>query len=85
MTTSSRAPGEWITASQVADYAYCAESWRLAHGLGRESRHAPLMQQGIAEHDTWQGTERASARVIRLGLALMLIALAGFLLRWLGG
>jgi hypothetical protein len=85
MTASPRTPGEWITASQVADYAYCAESWRLAHGLGRESRHEPLMQQGIAAHDAWQGTERASARVTRLGLALMLIALAGLLLRWLGG
>jgi hypothetical protein len=43
------------------------------------------MQQGIAAHDAWQGTERASARVTWVGLTLMLIALAGFLLRWLGG
>ena len=85
MTASPRAPGGWITASQVAAYAYCAESWRLEHGLGRESRHAPLMQQGIAAHDAWQGTERASARVTWVGLTLMLIASAGFLLRWLGG
>jgi hypothetical protein len=85
MAAFPRAPGEWISASQVAAYAYCAESWRLAHGLGRESRHAPLMQQGIASHDAWQGTERASARLTRLGLALMLIALTGLLLRWLGG
>jgi hypothetical protein len=85
MAAFPRAPGKWIAASQVADYAYCAESWRLAHGLGRESRHEPLMQQGIAAHDAWPSTARASARVTRLGLALMLIALAGFLLRWLGG
>ena len=85
MTASPHTPGEWITASQVAAYAYCAESWRLAQGLGRESRHAPLMQQGIAAHEAWQGTERASARLTWLGLALMLVALAGFLLRWLGG
>jgi hypothetical protein len=85
MAAFHRAPGQWITASQVADYAYCAESWRLAHGLGRKSRHEPLMQQGTAAHDAWQDTEHACARLTRLGFALMLIALAGLLLWWLGG
>ena len=86
MTQPSSEPDEWITASQIAAYAYCAESWRLAHGLGLQSRHAPRMEQGIAEHAAWQDAARASSRGARLGIVLMAIALMALLLwLWLGG
>ena len=62
MTQPSSEPGEWISASQIAAYAYCAESWRLAHGLGLQSRHALRLEQGIAEHTAWQGVTRTSPR-----------------------
>ena len=82
MTQPSREPGEWITASEIAAYAYCAESWRLAHGFGLQSRHAPRMAQGIAEHAAWQEVARMSSRSARRGLVLMWTALLGLLL-WL--
>jgi hypothetical protein len=75
MTQPSSEQDEWITASEIAAYAYCAESWRLAHGLGRQSRHAARMEQGIAEHAAWQGVERTISRAARWGVVLMLIAL----------
>jgi hypothetical protein len=77
--------GAWVSATQVAAYAYCAESWRLAHGLGLPSRHTRQRQQGIAAHADWQDMERTSSRVRRLGMALMLLALAGLRLHgWVG-
>ena len=86
MTQPPSEPDEWITASEIAAYAYYAESWRLAHGLGLQSRHAPRMEQGIAEHATWQDTARASSRGVRQGIVLMVIALSALLLWfWLGG
>ena len=86
MTQPSSEPGEWISASQIAAYAYCAESWRLAHGLGLQSRHAPRMEQGIAEHAAWQEVARTSSRSARLGIVLMVAGLLGLLLwLWLGG
>jgi len=86
MTPPSSEPDEWITASEIAAYAYCAESWRLAHGLGLQSRHAPRMEQGIAEHIAWQGVAHTSSRSARQGIVLMLAAILGLLLLlWLGG
>jgi hypothetical protein len=86
MTQPCSEPDEWITASEIAAYAYCAESWRLAHGLGLQSGHAARMEQGIAEHAAWQDTARVSSRGARLGITLMVIALlALLLLLWLGG
>jgi hypothetical protein len=86
MTQPSSEPDDWITASQIASYAYCAESWRLAHGLGLQSRHAVRMEQGIAEHAAWQETAHTASRGSRRGIVLMVIALLGLLLRlWLGG
>ena len=86
MTQPSSEPGTWITASEIAAYAYCAESWRLAHGLGLQSRHAPRMGQGIAEHAAWQEVARTSSRSARLGIVLMVAGLLGLLLwLWLGG
>ena len=69
-----------MSASEIAAYAYCPESWRLAHGLGLESREAARLQQGITAHDAWQGAARTSSRLLWLGVALMLLALAGLLL-----
>jgi hypothetical protein len=74
----------WVSASEIATYAYCPESWRLAHGLGLESRHAALRQQGIEERAAWQGVARTSSLLLWLGVALMLLALAGFLLLRVG-
>jgi hypothetical protein len=74
----------WVSASQVAAYAYCAESWRLEHGLGLPSHHTRQREQGIAEHTAWQGVERMSTRCMWLGVMLMLLALAGLLWLWWG-
>jgi hypothetical protein len=86
MTQPSSESDDWVTASQIAAYAYCAESWRLTHGLGLQSRHAARMEQGIVEHTAWQETVRTSSRGSRQGIVLMAIALLGLLLwLWLGG
>ena len=86
MTQPSSEPDEWITASEIAAYAYCAESWRLAYGFGLQSRHEPRMEQGIAEHAAWQEAARTSSRSARRGIVLMWAAMLGLLLWfWLGG
>jgi hypothetical protein len=84
MKGRAEASQAWVSASEIADYAYCPESWRLAHGLGLESGEAARLQQGIQAHAAWQGAARTSSRLLWLGAALMLLALAGLLLLGVG-
>jgi hypothetical protein len=83
MNGRADASAGWVSASEIADYAYCAESWRLAHGLGLENCETARLQQGITAHAAWQGAARSSSRLLWLGAALMLLALAGLLLQGL--
>ena len=79
MKKRAAASDAWVSASEIAAYAYCPESWRLEHGRGLESRHAARRQQGIEEHAAWQSVARTSSRLLWLGVVLMLAALGGLL------
>ena len=60
---------EMVTASEVASYVYCAEAWRLEHGLGlKPGNRAALQGRGAAP---WpQGGVRAAGwPFYRLGAA----------------
>ena len=84
MKGRANASEAWVSASEIAAYAYCPDAWRLAHGLGLESRQASRLKQGIKAHEVWQDAARPSSLLLWLSVALMLLALAGFLLLRVG-
>ena len=75
-------PGRDVTASEVADYAYCAKAWHLQHVLGKEpSRHATVRQKaGVTAHEAHGIAVRKLAwlerRATNLIAGLLLLAVA---------
>ena len=72
---------DWISATEVASYAYCPESWRLEYGLKLESGNEQARTRGERVHERWQRTERRSSWVIRAAVIIFLVALALWMLQ----
>lgn len=70
----SRAKRYFVSASEVAAYIYCAESWRLRHGLGLGGHGQGRLRQGEVEHAHWQDIERSTRRRRRLVLPDKLVS-----------
>ncbi len=75
---------DWISATEVASFVYCAEAWRLEHGLGLGANNERARARGERTHERWQRTEKRSAWLIRaaaicLAVALLLWILQGLL------
>ena len=82
MTRNTR---QWVSASEVAAYVYCAESWRRGHGLGLRVQGQGRLRRGEQEHARWQRKERLTRWQMRLALGMMLVALCWLvILRWIG-
>jgi hypothetical protein len=54
-------PPETVTASEIDNWVYCPESWRLS-ALGHEAINQPARDAGTTHHD-----EKATAEVIAGG------------------
>lgn len=65
--------GTWVSASEVACYAYCPEQWRLEHGLKLDASNAVERQAGTRHHARKAGQERLAGSL--LGIAKLLAAL----------
>jgi len=78
-----RLESDVVSASEIADWAWCPEAWRLS-SLGHESVNRAALSQGERGHRSKAGFERLSRVVIRLGwgfiAAAVLLALAALLL-----
>ncbi len=70
-----------ITASEVASFAYCPESWRLEHGLGLPAENQAARDAGTRHHARKAIAERLAESAIRLGQGAVLAALL-LLLLW---
>lgn len=67
-----------VSASELADYVYCARSWKLGQaGYGREAS-APALERGSEWHRSHGQRLSASRRLARLG-ALAVAASVGFI------
>lgn len=73
---------DWVTASEVATYAYCQESWRLTHGLKIPPGNIQALKHGTAKHAAWQKVERFTSWLIRAALVLVGVTIALLLLRF---
>ena len=72
-----------VTASEIAEFVYCPEAWRLA-ALGHESANQPARDAGHAHHAEKAGAERRAGGAIAFGFGLIILAaLAAAILWWL--
>ena len=67
-------PPENVTASEIADFVYCSEAWRLAQ-LGHKSANQFVRKAGTAHHAQKATAERVAGGSIALGHILIAIAL----------
>jgi hypothetical protein len=74
-------PEDLITAHEIASFAYCPEAWRLEYGQGLPAENRAAMAAGTRHHAGKAAAERVAGWSIRLGLAIMVLAL-GLLVLW---
>jgi hypothetical protein len=71
-----------VTASEIADWVYCPESFRL-NALGHKSANQSVQKAGTAHHARKATAEKVAGVSIALGrvlIAVALLALAAWLL-----
>ena len=66
---------DYLTASEIAAYHYCPESWRLGHVLKKTAGNTDVLQKGTMQHARWQVTERRSHWALTWSLLLAALAL----------
>ena len=71
---------ELVTATEVASFVYCAESWRLEHGLGLEPGNRTARDAGTRHHARKAVAERVASGSIMLGRVLAVLAAVVLLL-----
>ena len=67
---------ELVSASEIASWAWCPESWRL-DALGKEPSNQRALRKGQTFHERMTLLDRLTAGAITLGWGLL--AVAGFL------
>ena len=72
----------WVTASEIATYVYCQESWRLTHGLKIPPGNMRALKHGTAKHAAWQKVELFTSWLIRAAWVLASVTIALLLLRF---
>ena len=80
---ADRRKSELISASELACFVYCPESWRLEYGMGLEPGNRQARTAGTRHHARKAFAERIAGGAILLGrLLAFLAALALLLLLW---
>lgn len=69
-----------VSATEVASYVYCQESWRLTHVLKQPSGNGLRMKQGEKQHVEWQKVERSTSDWRTVGVVLIVIAALALLM-----
>jgi hypothetical protein len=62
-----------VSASDIASWTFCPESWRLTE-LGHRPTNQRSLDQGESYHLEVTAAERSSGRGLRLGLLLLVVA-----------
>ncbi|HXQ93837.1 MAG TPA: hypothetical protein VN864_01515 [Thermoplasmata archaeon] len=77
----SQRDGPWVSASELADYAYCPRSWwygRHPPPEGRGASSERAARAGIRYHDRvlaaeWRRERASAAYLVLLGIATVLV------------
>jgi hypothetical protein len=64
---------ELVSASEVASWAWCPESWRL-DSLGEEPSNIEALRRGEARHRGAAEAERSSNSALLLGVWLLVVS-----------
>jgi hypothetical protein len=72
---------ETVTASEIADYVYCPEAWRLA-AVGAPSANQPEREAGTTHHARKAAAEVTAGRSIAIGRILIVVALLALAILW---
>jgi hypothetical protein len=67
-------PPETVTASEIAEFVFCPEAWRLAQ-VGAPSANQPLRGTGTAHHGEQATAERVAGNSIFIGWWMVVAAL----------
>lgn len=70
----SKKQSDVVSASEIAAYAFCPESWRL-ETLGKEPGNTAELARGKAFHTRIARLEVWSRRAVKAGLLILLLAL----------
>ena len=67
-----------LTASEIAAYHYCAESWRLGHVLRKPHTRVAVerMDYGTKQHEHFQVVEKTTSQTMSTSGLVMIIAFA---------
>lgn len=72
---------ETVTATEIADFVFCPEAWRLAQ-LGHRAANQPARDAGTAHHAGMTTAEGTAGRAIAIGRVLIVLALAALAVLW---
>jgi hypothetical protein len=75
-------PPETVTATEIASFVYCAEQWRLEHGLGLRASNQPQRYSGTRHHAHKAIAERVAGGSIAFGRIMIIAALLALALLW---
>jgi hypothetical protein len=78
-----RREDDFITATEIACWAYCPEQWRLQYGLELLPANRAALDAGTVHHEQQAVAERVAGGSIGLGRALVVAALVLLVLLWL--
>jgi hypothetical protein len=71
---------EMVTATELASFVFCAEAWRLEHGLGLKPGNRAELKAGARHHGRKAVAEHVAGGAIGLGRVLAVLAVIGLLL-----
>jgi hypothetical protein len=71
---------DMVTASEIAAFVYCPESWRLQYGLGLKAGNRAALDAGTRHHERKAVAERIAGGWITLGRFLAVLAAVVLLL-----
>jgi hypothetical protein len=75
---------EMVSASEIGEFVYCAEAWRLARALGVPAGNQAALDAGARKHRQMAMRERVAGGAIGLGRTLVIAAVLVLLaLLWL--
>ena len=64
-----------VSTSEIASYWFCPEAWRLGSSLGLEPNNERELSRGEKIHEKITAVEWHSQAAVRLGVALVVVAL----------
>jgi hypothetical protein len=74
---------DMVTASEIAEFVYFPEAWRLASGLGLKPGNRAALNVGTRHHKQKAVVERVAGGFIGIGRLLSVLAVLVLLLLWM--